>query len=133
MDLSLLDGQQSDQPYALYLFVCFSSGLGGHILFSLISFSKGICGEIRNEWFTVATRSDLHHLYSGARASPLMWPNIKPQPQSKDKKAESEWENTTGNSDIPKKTPKSFGRECSATAARQRATGMFMNQTLEQG
>lgn len=40
-------------------------------------------------------------LCSGARAGPLMWPNIKPQTQSKDKKAESEWGNGAGNSNAP--------------------------------
>lgn len=59
MDLSLLDRPQKDQPYAFYLFVCFTSGLGEHVLFSLIKFSKVVSGEVRNEWFTVTTHSDL--------------------------------------------------------------------------
>lgn len=59
MDLSLLDGQHRDQPHAIYLFVCFTSDLGGHILSSLIKFSADITGEVRNEQFTDATQSDL--------------------------------------------------------------------------
>lgn len=43
----------------LVLFVCFTSGPCGHMLFSLFRFSKVKSGKLRNESFTVTTHSDL--------------------------------------------------------------------------